>query len=183
MGCLFTPSFPNNVQIPHVLVCHNHKCSDKGVDQLLERISESYQLNRKQKMAFTIISRSYINRFLFGTEQGEPLKMLLTGPGGTGKTHTVKAVREVMSHFGRENRICFLAPTGSAASLIQGTTIHTGLGIAVGSKANTGDRYDNVYSFSVTKRVEAREEWKDVDIVMVDEVSLLGAQLLAKMDA
>ncbi|THU80869.1 hypothetical protein K435DRAFT_595849, partial [Dendrothele bispora CBS 962.96] len=148
---------------------------------LLNRISNLYKLNRKQKMAFTIISHSYINRFLFGTEHGEPLKMLLTGPGGTGKTHTVKAVREVMAHFGRENRIRFLAPTGSAASLIEGTTIHTGLGIAVGSKVNTGDRYDGIYSFSVTKRLEARDEWRDVDIVMVDEVSLLGSQLLAKM--
>ncbi|THU91667.1 hypothetical protein K435DRAFT_598250, partial [Dendrothele bispora CBS 962.96] len=155
----------------------------QSVEDLLERISVSYKLNTKQKMAFTIISKAYINRFLFGIERGDPLRMLLTGPGGTGKTHTVKAVRQVMSHFGRENRIRFLAPTGSAASLIEGTTIHTGLGIAVGSKANTGDRYDGVYSFSVTKRVEAREEWKDVDIVMVDEVSLLGSQLLAKMDA
>jgi predicted ATPase len=60
--------------------------------------------------------------------------MLMTGPGGTGKTHVVKAVQQVMSHYGAAHQIHFLAPTGSAASLINGMTIHKGLGIKIKSK-------------------------------------------------
>lgn len=57
--------------------------------------------------------------------------MLMTGPGGTGKTHVVSAVRSVMTHYHCGHMICFLAPTGSAASLIDGMTIHKGLGIKI----------------------------------------------------
>lgn len=59
--------------------------------------------------------------------------MLMTGPGGTGKTHVVKALKDVMAHYGAAHQIRFLAPTGSAAALIDGMTIHKGLGIKVKS--------------------------------------------------
>ena len=58
----------------------------------------------------------------------------MTGPGGTGKTHVVKAVQKVMEHYNATHRIRFLAPTGLAASLIDGMTVHKGLGIKVKSK-------------------------------------------------
>ena len=60
--------------------------------------------------------------------------MLMTGPGGTGKTHIVKAVQEVMRHYGAAHKIRYLAPTSSAAALIDGMTVHKGLGIKVKSK-------------------------------------------------
>ncbi|KIK25517.1 hypothetical protein PISMIDRAFT_48377, partial [Pisolithus microcarpus 441] len=51
------------------------------------------------------------------------LLMLMTGPGGTGKTHIVKAVHSVMNHYGCGHIIRYLAPTGSAAALIDGMTV------------------------------------------------------------
>ena len=57
--------------------------------------------------------------------------MLLSGPGGTGKTHVVNAVQQVMKSYGYQHSIRFLAPSGSAASLIDGMTIHKGLSIEV----------------------------------------------------
>jgi hypothetical protein len=59
--------------------------------------------------------------------------MLMTGPDGTGKTHVVKAVRAVMEYYGQGYLIRFLAPTGLAAALIDGMTIHKGLGIKIKS--------------------------------------------------
>ncbi|KIO27737.1 hypothetical protein M407DRAFT_47174, partial [Tulasnella calospora MUT 4182] len=53
------------------------------------------------------------------------LKMMMTGPGGTGKTHVIRALTALMSLYGCSHRIRFLAPTGSAASLIEGMTIHS----------------------------------------------------------
>jgi len=57
--------------------------------------------------------------------------MLLTGPGGTGKTHVVGAVNKLMSAYRGENRICYLAPTGGISKIINGMTVHKGLGIAI----------------------------------------------------
>ena len=60
--------------------------------------------------------------------------MLLSGPGGTGKTHVVGAVNKLMSAYRGENRICYLAPTGGIAKIINGMTVHKGLGIAIKKK-------------------------------------------------
>ncbi|KAF9067544.1 hypothetical protein BDP27DRAFT_1145730, partial [Rhodocollybia butyracea] len=88
-----------------------------------------FQLNAKQLQAFTIISSTMIQQNVLNISSKDPLRMFLTGPGGTGKTHVVKAVREVMKFFGLDHTIRFVAPTGTAAALIDGTTIHKGLGI------------------------------------------------------
>jgi hypothetical protein len=52
-----------------------------------------------------------------------PLTMLMTGSGGMGKTHVIKAVRAVMKYYGLGHIIHFLVPTSSAAALIDGMTI------------------------------------------------------------
>ncbi|KAF8231124.1 hypothetical protein L208DRAFT_1278606 [Tricholoma matsutake] len=59
------------------------------------------------------------------------MRMLLSGPGGTGKTHVVNAVQQIMKIYGYQHSIHFLAPSGSAASLIDGMTIHKGLSIKI----------------------------------------------------
>lgn len=75
----------------------------------------------------------FLQRFVEKNPSERPLRMLMTGPGGTGKTYVVKALTEVMKAHGMSHKIRFLAPTGSAASLIDGMTIHKGLGIRVES--------------------------------------------------
>jgi len=59
--------------------------------------------------------------------------MLMTGPAGTGKTHVVNAVRALMAKYGDKHSLQMLAPTGFATSLIDGMTIHKGLGIKIKS--------------------------------------------------
>ncbi|KAF6750247.1 hypothetical protein DFP72DRAFT_748706, partial [Ephemerocybe angulata] len=118
-----------------------------------------------------------------------PLRMLMTGPGGTGKTHVVRAVKEVMAHHNAAHQLRFLAPTGSAAALIDGMTIHKGLGIRI-EKANKsgkgnrtiGEGEDLSVIMSVKNKSKLREEWKNVDVLFIDEVSLLSAQLLCEVD-
>ncbi|KAF8577734.1 hypothetical protein K439DRAFT_1364015 [Ramaria rubella] len=68
------------------------------------------------------------------TDSTSPLCMLITGPGGTGKTHVVRALNTLMSEYGCGHTICYLAPTGSAAALIDRTTIHKGLSISIVTK-------------------------------------------------
>jgi len=113
---------------------------------------------------------------------------LLTGPVGTGKTHVVKAIKQVMEAYGRANNIHFLAPFGAAAALIDGMTIHKGLFIKVRKKGKgkgnhvPGESEDYGIIMSVSDKRKIREEFKDVDIVMIDEVSLLSQEILAKID-
>ena len=94
-----------------------------------------------------------------------------------------------MSYYGQEHKIRFLAPTGSVAALIDGMTVHKGLGIKI--QSNKKKKKDQVANHgaeeytvlvSVQNRMELRDEWKNVEILLIDEVSLLSAQLLSEID-
>jgi energy-coupling factor transporter ATP-binding protein EcfA2 len=93
-----------------------------------------FNLNKEQWIVFNIITSHFLARYVdknVDMQVVQPLTMLMTGPGGTGKTHMVKAVQAVMQHYGCGHLIRFLAPTGSAAVLIDGMMIHKGLGLKI----------------------------------------------------
>ncbi|KAG2356231.1 hypothetical protein BDR07DRAFT_1202807, partial [Suillus spraguei] len=108
---------------------------------------------------------------------------------GTGKTHVVKAVQRVMQHYGSAHPIRFLAPTGSAAALINGMTVHKGLGIKIKSK-NKGmgkqesgmTAEDYMVLISISNRTQLWDEWKHIEFLLLDEVSLVSLQLLAEIN-
>jgi hypothetical protein len=103
-----------------------------SAEDIINNIGVNFNMNERQWIAFRIIAQSFIQRHVSKQYlDKDPLRMFMTGPGGTGKTHVVKAVREVMRHYGAAHQIRFLAPTGSTATLIDGMTIHKGLGIKV----------------------------------------------------
>jgi hypothetical protein len=114
----------------------------------------------------------------------------MTGPGGTGKTHVVKAVKEVMGHYGSAHKIQFLAPTGSAASLIDGMTIHKGLGIKIVNDIGRGKGGRNLGEssedpsllVSIQNKTHLRDEWQHVEVALIDESSMLSEQLLCEVD-
>src|SRR5260370_41102714 len=115
--------------------------------------------------------------------------MLMTGPGGTGKTHVVKALKELMKMYGSAHRIRFLAPAGTTAALIDGQTIHSALGIPVHlTNAEMRDLRDSNHAdlymrVSVKCRTELREEWKNVYFILIDEVSMVSQELLCEIDS
>jgi len=93
-----------------------------------------------------------------------------------------------MEAYGRANNIHFLAPSGAAAALIDGMTIHQGLFIKVRKKGNgkgnhvPSDSEDYGIIMSISDKRKIREEFKDVDILMIDEVFLLSQEILAEID-
>lgn len=113
----------------------------------------------------------------------------MTGPGGTGKSHSIKALKCCMDLYGSGHRLRLLAPTGSAASLIGGMTCHKGLALKIKQKSDRGKRVqrttmDELYEVgdSVQKKAAIRRSWQNVDVVLIDEVSLLSLINLADID-
>ena len=175
----------------HADVLNKHDTGKmESADELLLSVGKEYSLNEKQWVCFRIVASHFIDKFMGGINAEIPaLRMLMTGPGGTGKTHVVRAVKKVMSYYGQEHKIRFLAPTGSVAALIDGMTVHKGLGIKI--QSNKKKKKDQVANHgaeeytvlvSVQNRMELRDEWKNVEILLIDEVSLLSAQLLSEID-
>ena len=95
--------------------------------------------------------------------------VMITGPGGTGKTTIINHLKDVMD-------LGVTAMTGSAAVLIGGTTLHSYLGIGLGK-----DSEDDLVK-KITKIEKLKRKWRDTNILVVDEVSMLPADLFDKLN-
>ncbi|KAI0355616.1 hypothetical protein OH77DRAFT_1362026, partial [Trametes cingulata] len=93
---------------------------DKNIE-LLTDVLTSYNLNKDQERAFVIIARSAHHR---DTPQ---LRMYLGGMAGTGKSQVLKALVSFMERRGEASRLMVLAPTGSSACNVDGSTYHSAL--------------------------------------------------------
>lgn len=179
----------DNVRQTELISNNNQNLTDADPESVVTRIGSKYNLNEKQCMAYRIITTYFLQKFVVKKDTPERFCMFMTGPGGTGKTHVVRAVKTVMDHYNCAHLIRFLAPTGSAANLIDGMTIHKGLGIKIqshrkgkGNREPGENKEDLSALISVKNRTQLRDEWKNVEFLLVDESSLLSLQLIAQID-
>ncbi len=165
------------------------------IDDLVSKTSEQYKLNREQDIAFRIMTNTYLCRKVATSSEitdgpePYPLRMFLTGPGGTGKTHVIKALMSVMERCGDKHALRFIAPTGSAAAINDGMTVHKAFGLKVGDKLSQhstqtiNGRDVFTTTMSVTSRNKLHQNFKDVEVLVIDEVSLLDQAILPEIDA
>ncbi len=129
----------------------------------IDQVIIEYQLfhNAEQLRAFEIVAE----HVCFG---GPQLRMYIGGVGGTGKSHVVHAILRLFVLLGRRNQVLVSAPTGAAAILIGGYTIHSLLLLPY--KENT-----NLQPLTVL--------WKNVSYLIVDEVSMVSAHLMGDISS
>ncbi|CAM9720921.1 unnamed protein product [Pylaiella littoralis] len=103
-----------------------------------------------------------------------PLRLLLTGTAGTGKTVVIpETARRV-----EKQRFILMAPTGNAACAIGGMTIHSGFRILV-----TNRRSSEPSQMSEGATMELQQRMTGVDFIFVDEFSMVGQEMLGLMSA
>lgn len=97
-----------------------------------------------------------------------------TGPAGSGKSHVLNMILQLNEEelISRKKRIVVTATTGIAACAVGGITIHSfaGVGTGEGSIENLVGR---VMGNSYTKA-----RWREVDILVIDEISMMPAGFL-----
>jgi hypothetical protein len=158
----------------------------RSFDEHVREIVILKGLNTAQQKAFKICASKF--REILETAGGNanmyrPLRLFLTGPGGTGKTCVVNCLKLLMERYGRGHCIRFLAPTGTAATLIGGQTIHSGIGLKIADRSDNSDKdWDLHATILVGKKAELTAEWKNVDFALIDEGSMMGQDLLCELD-
>lgn len=99
----------------------------------------------------------------------------ITGSGGTGKTYLIKQIKIDLETI-YYKRCDITSTTGISAALIGGTTIHSLLGLRLGE-----DSYEKLYKM-ITWNKKLYNRWKAIEILVIDEVSMLSIELFEKIE-
>lgn len=105
--------------------------------------------------------------------------IFLTGCGGTGKS---TLIRELIKKYRSSKKILVTASTGIAAINVKGSTIHRSLGIGRGPQSHQGfEEFEEILKENdAWKRVQGNLKKKDV--LLVDEISMIGERLFRFID-
>lgn len=127
-------------------------------EQMTKEIN-NIKLNTKQNYAYSLMA------------QGK--NIFLTGPGGVGKTSLIKLYNKV---YTKTKTIAVTSTTGTSALLINGTTIHSYLGIGFGT--NTVQNLVN----KIKSMPWLKKRWLAIDCLIIDEISMLSPDLFDKLE-
>ena len=146
-------------------VLHIPTCSYRD---LAEDICSAFNLNDRQKEAYWL----FINNVLKRLEGIETTQIIahMGGLAGCGKSRVIKAIRTFHERAGILNSLRIASPTGTAAALIDGSTIHS---LAKIMPTKTKSKKNN------TSLSKLEDIWKDVNLLICDEDSMIGCNLLA----
>jgi len=102
--------------------------------------------------------------------------MVITGPAGCGKSFLINKIKEHCQLTKRDYGITAL--TGAAAALISGLTLHgwAGIGLAKGSSA---ELYQSMKKYRKTHI----NVWMEVEVLVIDEISMMSANLFNKLNS
>lgn len=131
-------------------------------------------LNSDQRRAYNIIQAH-----LLAQDSSSPppqLLMQIQGEGGTGKSTVIKAVSELFSARNMKQKLFRAAPTGIAASLIDGSTLHMLCHMGV-RRTSTSTNFSD-------KIIQAlRTTWDGVQYLIIDEISMVSRTFLSQVSA
>lgn len=119
----------------------------------------SIELSEKQLEAYDLVAKGK--------------SILLTGEAGSGKSFVIKYIYNLLRY---KYNIVITSTTGISASIINGVTLHSYLGIGLGTQ-NTSDLF-----LKISKNFFLLQKWKKLDILVIDEISMLSCELFDKLE-
>ena len=93
-----------------------------------------------------------------------PLRMIMYGEGGTGKSKVIQTVTEIFAQQGAKYMLVKSAYTGVAASLIDGKTTHTLASLSMNRDGTLSDE----------SKAKLQQLWRYRQYLIIDEYSMIG---------
>lgn len=134
--------------------------------EILEEIRPLKRMKKK-----TIVLSEKQNLCLKMMKEGQNL--FLTGQAGTGKSMVISTF---VKQFQHHKIIAITATTGTAAVLLNGTTLFSYLGIGLGTASA------DLLIIQLKKKKMFLKRWMDLDVLIIDEVSMLSPELFDKLE-
>lgn len=151
---------------------YNFKARFKESNCIIDVTVKNFKLNEEQERAFRIVANHA------ASFSPDPLKMYLGGMGGTGKSQVIKALISMFIKRNEAHRFVVVAPTGSAAALLNGSTYHSLLGIHIANNRDAGMSNCSANIINVL-----RAKLTGVEYIFLDEVSMVSCHELYAISA
>ena len=150
-GCVENPAGPPPAEVVEL----------PKLDELVASVSRKFGLNEEQDLALRVVAKAFDGR-------SPAVRVFVPGNAGTGKTRVVLALTDLATQL--HAKIATSCPTGVAADLIDGSTMH------------------QMFAIFKTKqtpnlRRELRAQFERVSLFIIDEISMVGGNLLGKVDS
>jgi ATP-dependent DNA helicase PIF1 len=102
--------------------------------------------------------------------------IFMSGPAGTGKTHVIKIIKEFCHKHKKNFQVTAL--TGCAALLLDcnAKTIHSWSGIGVANDTDIN------YYIRKIKKNKKYINWKSIDVLIIDEISMMSKKIFNLLD-
>lgn len=157
---LAAKAYPDLEEMPHFIAQQRQQY----VPHSPETTADPNRLQGKQLEAYKIVQEHLLD----ATPHKQPLRMIISGTAGTGKSYLIQCLRLLL---GEKLRVT--APTGGAAYNVCGCTLHSLLGIPVKGefKSLEGNRLQNI-----------QESLAGIEYIITDEMSMVGRKLFGKVD-
>ena len=133
-------------------------------------------MNSDQKFAFDIVLKCIYN-YIENPDEFEPLRMIVSGTAGSGKSFLIKCiVKAIRTILSSNKAVQVLCPTGSSANIISGVTLHNFLKIPTTKRGQDMKAHEGSTGESLQKNCEG------LKVILVDERSLIGSTTLGLME-
>jgi len=104
--------------------------------------------------------------------------LFITGPGGVGKSYLIREIKNRLLALGKT--VAVTAMTGCAALQLEcgAKTLHSWAGVGLGREPVS----ELIKILRWRKNAKARMRWASTDVLIIDEVSMMTAEFLEKLD-
>jgi hypothetical protein len=171
----------------HIRAFECHDCVDIQKGKSLLVTDQRFVKHHDQKLSeLNDIQIQFINDVRHDDKDGHPPNIFITGGAGSGKTHVLKlSIANTLYRYGM-NSFVVLAYTKMAASLVNGMTYHSFLGMS-GNKNNDGNhdfdpRKIGEHLNGLKTSVRLLQIQSTLRIIYIDEVGMLSNQQLEYLD-
>jgi hypothetical protein len=135
----------------------------------VETIAADFGLNKEQTAAVRLVGL-HLRQYLDSRHEiSEPLRLFISGQGGTGKTHVINALRHLFSMYDASHLLSCSAPTGVAAFNINAPTTNSLFHFGISP---------NTSKMSLGLIETVRQEINTYRFFLIDEVSMVSQKLM-----
>lgn len=139
-----------------------NKCITEMLGDLSINVDENDHLSDTQKKAFELYKQCKI--------------LLILGGAGCGKSHVLNTMEHYTKTQHSHKNVYITSTTGISAHHIGGTTINSLFGVG------TGEAPVEMLVKKVSQKIVYRDRIRQMDILFIDEISMLSADLFEKIN-